>query len=159
MTLNFIVPTLSEENSEKAIVILQARLADLNDLGLTLKHAHWNVKGPNFIAVHEMLDPQIDAVRDDVDEIAERIATLGGSPDGTVDSLVGEGRLPKYPVAGRADTLVHLKALNDYYTEVITRIRKSISELDELDGISSNILQDSTQGLEQFQWFLRSHLI
>jgi hypothetical protein len=63
--------------------LLQERLDALNDLTLTLKHIHWNVVGPHFIAVHTMLDPQYEAVSEMVDEVAERMATLGGAPQGT----------------------------------------------------------------------------
>jgi starvation-inducible DNA-binding protein len=71
--------------------LLEKRLVALIDLQLTLKHVHWNVVGPNFIGVHEMLDPQVDAVREMTDTIAERIATLGGVPVGTPEAVV-DGR-------------------------------------------------------------------
>jgi len=80
-TPRFTVPTLTPEQGAEVAGVLQQRLHSLNDLALTLKHVHWNVVGPNFIAVHEMLDPQVDAVRAMVDEIAERIATLGVPSD------------------------------------------------------------------------------
>ena len=102
MTLAFVVPGLDEAASEKAIAILQNRLSQEQEAALVLKHAHWNVTGPNFIAVHEMLDPEVEAVLADD--------------------------------------------------------RKAIAELDELDVISSNIIQDHVQELEKFQWFMRSHL-
>ncbi|MDR2799534.1 MAG: DNA starvation/stationary phase protection protein, partial [Bifidobacteriaceae bacterium] len=63
----FTVPTLDDAKTEKAIEVLQFNLDILNDLALTLKHAHWNVTGDSFIAVHEMLDPEIDDIRDGVD--------------------------------------------------------------------------------------------
>src|SRR3990170_6145179 len=85
---SFTVPGLSIEDGHRVAEILQDRLNALNDLALTLKHVHWNVVGPNFIAVHEMLDPQIEAVRGMADEAAERIATLGASPIGTPGALV-----------------------------------------------------------------------
>ncbi|HXL87405.1 MAG TPA: ferritin-like domain-containing protein [Streptosporangiaceae bacterium] len=69
--------------ADRVIRLLQDRLNSLNDLALTLKHVHWNVTGPNFIALHTMLDPQVEAVRAMVDETAERITVLGGSPSGT----------------------------------------------------------------------------
>ena len=72
-------PSPLQQGADVAAV-LQQRLDALNDLALTLKHIHWNVVGPHFIAVHEMLDPQVDAVRLMVDAIAERIATLGVAP-------------------------------------------------------------------------------
>ena len=71
----------------------------LNDLALTLKHVHWNVVGPHFIAVHEMLDPQVDATREMTDAIAERIATLG-APVGTPGAFVEARSWDDYPSAG-----------------------------------------------------------
>lgn len=140
MTLAFVVPGLDEAASEKAIAILQNRLSQEQEAALVLKHAHWNVTGPNFIAVHEMLDPEVEAVLAQADETAERIATLGGTPD------------------GRVGTEEYLKALIEYYDAFIADDRKAIAELDELDVISSNIIQDHVQELEKFQWFMRSHL-
>lgn len=79
----YTVPGLELEDGHRVGEILQLRLHALNDLQLTLKHAHWNVVGQNFIGVHEMLDPQIEEVRAAVDVLAERMATLGVSPTGT----------------------------------------------------------------------------
>ena len=73
MALSFIIPGLDEVASEKIIGILQERLSQEQEAALVLKHAHWNVAGPNFIAVHEMLDPQVDEVLAMADETAERI--------------------------------------------------------------------------------------
>ena len=73
MTLAFVVPGLDEAASEKAIAILQNRLSQEQEAALVLKHAHWNVTGPNFIAVHEMLDPEVEAVLAQADETAERM--------------------------------------------------------------------------------------
>ena len=72
MALTFVVPGLDEAVSEKAIAILQNRLSQEQEAALVLKHAHWNVTGPNFIAVHEMLDPQVEAMLGMADETAER---------------------------------------------------------------------------------------
>lgn len=77
---NYTAPGLTLEEGKGISEVLQARLHDLNDLHLLLKHAHWNVTGPGFIAVHEMIDPQVDTVREFVDAIAERMATLGATP-------------------------------------------------------------------------------
>ena len=87
-TAPYTVPGLSTENGHEVAQTLQQRLHALNDLQLTLKHAHWNVVGPNFISVHEMLDPQIELVRGFVDELAERMATLGVGPSGLPGDLV-----------------------------------------------------------------------
>ena len=80
--IHYTTPGLTQEQAESVIELLQSRLHAMNDLHLTLKHVHWNVVGPHFIAVHEMIDPQVDAVRGFADDLAERIATLGGSPSG-----------------------------------------------------------------------------
>ena len=83
----------------------------LVDLDLTLKHVHWNVVGPTFIGVHQMLDPQVDAVRGMVDTTAERIATLGASPNGLPGNLVEPRTWDDYPI-GRATSMQHLGALD-----------------------------------------------
>src|ERR1700734_4208019 len=111
---NYGVPGLGNKDASEVIDLLQDRLNSLNDLALTLKHIHWNVVGPNFIAVHTMLDPQVDAVRLMADEVAERIATLGGSPVGTPGALVRDRSWDDYDV-GRADAIAHLGALDLVY--------------------------------------------
>lgn len=154
----FTVPGLEAGVPEKVVSILQDRLYQENEAALILKHAHWNVTGPNFIAVHEMIDPQVDAVRNQADETAERIAALGGEPDGTPDGISRSRNWEPFASKGRASTEYYIKALVDYYDAFIVADRKAIEELDDLDVISSNIIQDHVQELEQFQWFLHSHL-
>ena len=155
---NYTAPGLTIEEGKGISEVLQARLHDLNDLHLLLKHAHWNVTGPNFIAVHEMLDPEVEAVLAQADETAERIATLGGTPDGRADAITRNRTWKPFDVDGRAGTEKYLEALIEYYDAFIADDRKAIAELDELDVISSNIIQDHVQELEKFQWFMRSHL-
>ncbi len=147
MTLAFVVPGLDEAASEKAIAILQNRLSQEQEAALVLKHAHWNVTGPNFIAVHEMLDPEVEAVLAQADETAERIATLGGTPDGRADAITRNRTWKPFDVDGRAGTEKYLEALIQYYDAFIADDRKAIAELDELDVISSNIIQDHVQEL------------
>lgn len=158
MSLAYVVPGLDEAASEKIIAILQNRLSHEQEAALVLKHAHWNVTGPNFIAVHEMIDPQVDAVLAQADETAERIATLGGSPDGRADAIVRNRNWKEFDLTGKQSTEDFLNALIEYYDVMIADDRKAIAELDELDVISSNIVQDHVQELEKFQWFMRSHL-
>ncbi|KFI49520.1 Dps family protein [Bifidobacterium biavatii] len=158
MTLAFVVPGLDEATSEKAIAILQNRLSQEQEAALVLKHAHWNVTGPNFIAVHEMLDPEVESVLAQADETAERIATLGGTPDGRADAIVRNRTWKPFDVEGRAGTTAYLEALIEYYDAFIAEDRRAVAELDELDFVSSNIIQDHVQQLEKFQWFMRSHL-
>ena len=156
-TIRYTVPGLERGDAEQVVELLQNRLHALNDLQLTLKHVHWNVVGPNFIAVHEMLDPQVDSVRGMVDDVAERIATLGGSPDGTPGALVRDRTWDDYSI-GRDEAIAHLGALDLVYTGVITDHRTQIEKLETLDPVTQDMLIAQSGELEQFQWFVRAHL-
>ncbi len=159
MSLEFLVPGLGEAESEKIIGIMQECLSHEQETALVLKHAHWNVAGPNFIAIHEMIDPQVDDVLNMADESAERIVQLGGTALGRPDDITRFRTWPKFALEGRASTLDYLRALDEYYDVLITDERNAIKQLDDLDFVSSNIIQDHVQNLEKFQWFMRSHLI
>lgn len=153
---DYTVPGLATENGHEIAGLLQIRLHALNDLQLTLKHVHWNVTGPHFIGVHEMIDPQVTTVRGFVDELAERIATLGGSPSGRTGELVGARHWEDYPL-GKADTMTHLTELDKVYSGVISDHREVIAKSGQVDPITEDILIGQTKELEQFQWFLRAH--
>jgi starvation-inducible DNA-binding protein len=155
--VHYTVPGLEEKDAAAVIEVLQGRLHALNDLALVLKHVHWNVVGPNFIAVHTMLDPQVDGVRAMVDDVAERIATLGGSPVGTPGALVAARSWDDYSV-GRADAIAHLGALDLVYTGVIADHRAAIERAGEVDPITEDMLIAQSADLEQYQWFVRAHL-
>ncbi len=157
MPPKFTVPGMSQDDAVKLIDLLQGRLVTLIDLQLTLKHIHWNVVGPAFIGVHEMLDPQVDAVRAMVDETAERIATLGGEPNGLPGNLVSSRSWDDYDL-GRAMTQEHLGALDLVYDGIIGDHRKLIDELEDLDQVTQDMIIEQSVQLEQFQWFVRAHL-
>ncbi|WP_300344428.1 DNA starvation/stationary phase protection protein [Nesterenkonia sp.] len=154
---DYTVPGLGKDNGEEIAGLLQGRLHALNDLQLVLKHVHWNVVGPNFIAVHEMLDPQTVTVRGFVDEIAERMATLGTAPSGLAGELVSERTWNDYPLF-KADVADHLKELDKVYTGLIEDHRQVMSKVGDTDPITEDILIGQIKELEQFQWFIRSHL-
>lgn len=153
----FTVPTLTPEQGAEVAAVLQQRLHSLNDLALTLKHIHWNVTGPHFIAVHEMLDPQVDAVRAMVDTTAERIATLGVAPVGTPGVLVSERTWNDYSL-GRASAIEHLGALDIVYQGVIADHRKAAHDVAGLDDVTNDLLIGHLHELELFHWFVRAHL-
>ncbi len=155
--LPYTIPGLDETSAKRLIDILQQGLHTLNDLQLTLKHVHWNVVGPHFIAVHEMIDPQVDQVRAMADETAERIATLGGAPVGTPGALVKARSWDDYDI-GRAGTQAHLAALDGVYEGVISSFRKGITETEDLDPVTQDMLIGQTNQLELFHWFVRAHL-
>lgn len=153
----YTVPGLSIAEGEKVANILQDRLNALNDLALTLKHVHWNVVGPHFIAVHEMIDPHVVEVRDMVDETAERIATLGAVPQGTPKAIVDQRSWEDYAL-GRATTTAHLKALDDVYVGLLDDHRKSVEAAADIDPITEDMLIGQVKSLELFHWFIRAHL-
>ena len=156
-TLRYTVPGLGDDEAAEMVEILDQRLVSLIDLGLTLKHIHWNVVGPTFIAVHEMLDPQHDAVREMVDEAAERIATLGGAPNGTPGHVLDVRSWDDYSL-GRAPATEHLAALDLVYSGVIQDHRRAQERAAELDPITEDLLIGHIRQLELFHWFVRAHL-
>ena len=153
----YTVPSIGKRDAAQVVQLLQDRLNALNDLALTLKHIHWNVVGPQFIAVHTMLDPQVESVRLMVDQTAERIATLGGSPQGTPGALVQQRTWDDYSL-GRADAMAHLGALDVVYAGVIEAHRAAIDATEESDPVTQDMLISQSGDLEQYQWFVRAHL-
>ncbi|MEU0496942.1 DNA starvation/stationary phase protection protein [Mycobacterium sp. NPDC006124] len=153
----FTIPGMSDKDASEVANLLQKQLSTYNDLHLTLKHVHWNVVGPNFIGVHEMIDPQVELVRGYADEAAERIATLGASPQGTPGAILKDRTWDDYSV-GRDTVLAHLAALDLVYNGVNEDTRKAIETLEELDPVSQDMLIGHAAELEKFQWFVRAHL-
>lgn len=155
--VQFSVPGVGVGDAGKVIEILQDRLNALNDLALTLKHVHWNVVGTHFIAVHTMLDPQVDTVRAMVDDTAERIAALGGSPVGTPGALVAQRSWDDYDL-GRANAIDHMGALDVVYAGVVDAHRQAISDTETADPVTQDMLIGQCHQLEQAHWFVRAHL-
>jgi len=153
----FTIPGMTDAKANKVADLLQKQLSTYNDLHLTLKHVHWNVVGPNFIGVHEMIDPQVDLVRGYADDAAERIAALGSSPLGTPGAILKDRTWDDYSVE-RDTVQAHLAALDLVYTGVIEDTRKCIDTLDDLDLVSQDMIIGHAGELEKFQWFMRAHL-
>lgn len=153
----YTAPSLDLEQGHQIAERLQQRLASLIDLSLTLKHIHWNVVGPNFIAVHQMLDPQYSGVSEMVDDVAERIATLGGVPSGLITRISACRDWDDYEL-DRADSIAHLGALDLVYQGVIEDHRATLADVGEVDPITEDLLIQQTAQLERFHWFVRSHL-
>jgi starvation-inducible DNA-binding protein len=151
------IPGLTEQQCTELAALLQERLSAYNDLHLTLKHVHWNVVGPNFIGVHEMIDPQVELVRGFADALAERIAALGSAPRGTVGAIVADRTWDDYGL--ERDTVpAHLAALDLVYAGVIEDTRKAMERAGEIDAVTEDMLVSQVGELEQFQWFVRAHL-
>ena len=146
----FTVPGMSAQEGQTVADLLQKQLSAYNDLHLTLKHIHWNVVGPNFIGVHEMIDPQVDLVRGYADEVAERIATLGASPQGTPGSIIKDRTWDDYSI-GRDTVQAHLAALDVVYDGVISSTREAIDATEDPDPITNDMLIGHSAELEKFQ--------
>lgn len=149
---------LDLDNAEKVATILQERLSSLIDLSLTLKHVHWNVVGSGFIAIHELMDRQTDTVRELVDEVAERITTLGGIAAGLPEQIATTRDAEEDYSLGRAPVAAHLGALDKVYERVAGGHREAIAEVDALDPVSGDLLISQTGTLEMNHWFIRAHL-
>ena len=156
MTQSTTPPGLEESASEIAGV-LQDRLIALLDLTMTLKHIHWNVVGPGFIATHEMLDEHVVSIRQMSDQVAERIATLGEVPNGLPGYVVKNRGWDDYGV-GRDVVSVHLSALDRVYDGLIADHRAAISKFESLDPVTVDLLTQQAGTLELYQWFVRAHL-
>ncbi|NND01833.1 MAG: DNA starvation/stationary phase protection protein [Acidimicrobiia bacterium] len=148
---------LSTEKASELIEKLQERLVGLVDLALVLKHVHWNVVGPGFMAVHEMLDDHVVGVRAMADEVAERIATLGGVPNGLAGHMTKTRDWDDYSI-GRAVVPAHLAALDKVYDGVVGDHRDAIEFASDRDPVTEDMLVGQTGKLELYQWFVRGHI-
>ena len=147
-----------DSNAKKAsIALLNARLAEAIDLALLTKQAHWNVKGPQFIAIHEMLDEFRTEVDGHVDTIAERAVQLGGTAEGTSQAIVKATPLKPYPT-DISKTKDHLAALIECYAQAAKLARSAISESVEAgDADTADIFTAYSRSLDKLLWFLEAH--
>lgn len=148
---------LKSNAKKKAIDLLNARLAESIDIALITKQAHWNVKGPNFIAIHEMLDKFRKEIDGHVDTIAERAAQLGGLAFGTTQAVSKATPLKPYPL-DITKTKDHLAALIERYAQAAKLARQAIDEADEAgDADTADIFTGYSRTLDKLLWFLESH--
>ena len=141
-----------------AIELLKARMADGIDLGLATKQAHWNLRGPQFIAVHEMLDGFRTELDEHVDTMAERAVQLGGTPHGTIQTVAMATKLAAYPtdIHSIPD---HLEALIERYAQLANAVRANIDQAAEAgDPDTADIFTGVSRGLDKALWFLEAHV-
>jgi starvation-inducible DNA-binding protein len=142
----------------KVIGSLNARLAESIDLGAQAKHAHWNVKGPQFIALHELFDRIAESVEEHIDELAERITALGGTAYGTIAAVARSSSLVPYP-ENIVDGLQHVDALAAAIAQFGKKIRKGIDESGKQgDADTADLYTGISRELDKNLWFLEAHL-
>ncbi len=148
---------LPEASRLEAVGLLNQRLADATDLQTQCKQAHWNVKGPSFIALHKLFDEIYEAVGEYVDLIAERVVQLGGVAEGTAAVAAERSTLPDYPLALTSGA-EHVAALSDALAAFGRTVRIGIEEMNELeDADSADILTEISRGVDKWLWFVEAH--
>jgi starvation-inducible DNA-binding protein len=141
-----------------SIGVLNARLADSIDLALLTKQAHWNIKGPQFIALHEMIDGFRTQLDGHVDTMAERVVQLGGTALGTTQAVAKATTLAPYPTDIHTSK-DHLAALIERYGRVANAVRAAIDETDEAgDADTADLLTAFSRDLDKALWFLEAHV-
>jgi starvation-inducible DNA-binding protein len=149
---------LPKATRESVVRLLNHHLAAAIDLMSQAKQAHWNVKGPSFIALHELFDKVADAVEDQVDEIAERITSLGGTAEGTVQVVGQRSKLRPYPLtisAGRD----HVAALSSALAEFGKGARAAIDDADGLgDADTADLFTQVSREIDKQLRFVEAHV-
>jgi len=148
---------LPEATRREAIALLNQRLAECIDLKAQCKQAHWNVKGPSFIALHKLFDDVAGDVENYSDLLAERVVQLGGVAEGTVGVVAERSSLIDYPLAISTGA-EHVAALSDALSEFGRGVRIGIEEMNDLeDAGSADILTEVSRGIDKWLWFVEAH--
>ena len=149
---------LPENTRTTSIALLNQQLADTFDLYSQIKQAHWNIKGKEFIALHEFFDDLAERVLGYVDEIAERASALGGTAMGTARMAAANSKLPEYPTDA-VDGTEHLNALVERYGSYATSSRAAIDTAEEhQDMATADLFTEITRTIDKDLWFLEAHL-
>src|SRR5215471_9661587 len=138
--------------------LLNQRLADMIDLFNQTKHAHWNVKGPEFMQLHELFDGIAERVEEGCDLIAERVVTLGGLAEGTTRQSAEASTIGEYDLKA-VDGLEHVRALGVQVAKMAASVRSAIQESAELgDPTTTDLFTEISRSLDKDLWFLEAHL-
>ena len=149
---------LPAETRGKVAALLNQRLADCIDLQTQCKQAHWNVKGPQFIALHKLFDEINEDVEEYVDLLAERVVQLGGVAEGTARIVAERTTIPEYPLH-IATGQEHVDALSTALAAFGGYARQGIDDMEELnDADTMDILTEISRGTDQWLWFVEAHL-
>lgn len=136
---------------------LQPLVANLTAMHVDGKQAHWHVRGPNFIGIHELLDVYVDHVREWADLVAERVVALGLPVDGRIATTAKSTTTPplRNGFQSTPDTIAQVVAQIDATLEVL---HTGIDELEDIDVNSQDVLVEIERGLVKDRWFLHAHI-
>jgi len=149
---------IPEAARKDLVALLNVQLANLADLQSQTKHAHWNVKGPQFWSLHELFDDLADKANEHADEVAERLTALGGVANGTVRHAAAASQLAEYS-AGAFHGLAAVKAVADAFGTAANAARAGIDAAEELgDPVTADLLTSLAGELDTSLYFLESHL-
>ncbi len=149
---------ISKANREKIVALLNQSLADAADLRSQAKQAHWNVKGMNFIALHELFDQVATEVETMVDDIAERITSLGGTAMGTVRLAAENSSLSEYPHE-ITDGTAHVDALSTALADFGKKARANIDKTDKIgDADTADLYTEVSRNIDKLLWFVEAHI-
>ncbi|MFS8100938.1 DNA starvation/stationary phase protection protein [Lentzea alba] len=151
MAKNPITSPLSDSDRDAVGSVLQATLVDLVDLSLIGKQAHWNVIGKNFRSVHLQLDELVVLARNAADQVAERAAALGITPNGTAKTIAASSGVPEIASGWLKEEQV-VSSITETLASLISRMRSRIDETDKPDLVTQDLLIGITQELEQAHW-------
>ena len=139
------------------IDLLNQQLADVLDLGLQAKQAHWNVKGPLFIGLHELFDKVAEELEGFADDMAERAVELGGIALGTIQIISKKSRLSAYPLDA-ASGQKHLAALSSALAQFGTTTRAAIDTAAKAeDADTADLFTEVSRGADKLLWLVEAH--
>ena len=157
-TLHKTQNNLPEPIRRKSIDLLNQHLADVLDLGLQAKQAHWNVKGPHFIGLHDLFDKVAEELEEFGDDIAERAVELGGVALGTIQLVSKKSRLSAYPLELTSGQK-HVAALSGALAKFGTTTRAAIDTAAKAgDPDTADLFTEVSRGVDKVLWFVEAHL-
>ena len=150
-TLDYL--NLNENGVSNVVAALQNLLADFQVYYTNLRGFHWEIKGRGFFVLHEKFESMYDDAAAKVDEIAERILTLGGTPENKYSGYLKVARVSE--VSGISSSKEAVDNILDTYKHFIAEERKLIDLANEAnDAVTADIMTGYLKEQEKMIWML-----
>ena len=149
---------LTEKNSQAVAEKLNRLLADEFLLSLKTRNYHWNVEGSNFMEMHKFYEGLYDELDEIVDEVAERVRTLGHYSEGRMVDFLKLANLEEEAYTN--DQKKQLKSLLNDHETMVRQLRKDIDLMQDKykDAGNADFLTGLMEKHEKWAWFIRSYL-